>query len=103
MACEWWIGTGGVNYLKGDYVNCDNPPLLCDEWIVEILRTNQTARASFLRILGNMLPDEQIRLRTLLEAATDPAPDPRDVEDAFQRGLNTKGIHTVGRLGGVGY
>ena len=101
--CEWWIGTNGINYLKGDCVNCDNPPLLCDDWIVCMIAQIPEAMASFLRLLPNMTPDEQDRLRFLLSAATDGPLPSKEREDRFQRRQNTQGIRTVGPLGGVGY
>ena len=102
--CEWWIGNDGVNYLKGDCVNCDNPPRLPAEWIVCMIQTIPEARASFFRLLGSMEPDEQDRLRALLLGdALNPVIPPKDREDAFQHRQNTQGIHTVGPLGGLGY
>jgi len=107
MTCcdgEWWIADTGENYLKGDYVDCHNPLRLPDEWIVAFIREIPEARASFFRLLGSMLPDEQVRLRGLLEGDTlTPLVDPKTHEDNFQHVMNVQGIHTVGPYGGTGF
>ena len=101
--CEWWIGNDGENYLKGDYVNCDNPCRLPDDSIVDILRSIPEALESFYRLLGSMEPDEQARLRELLHGITlTPVESPKDEEDRFQNRWNTQGIHTAGPYGGTG-
>ena len=98
---EWWFADTGENYLKGDLVNCENPPRLPDDWIIEFIRDIPEARASFFRLLGSMLPDEQARLRGLIAGNTlTPDEDPKTVEDNFQHSFNTRGIHTAGPYGG---
>jgi hypothetical protein len=98
---EWWYDNTGQNLLKGVEGSDDNPPRLDDATIVQFLQTIPAARDSFERVVPQMLPDEQERLRYLAETiAHNLASDPKDVEDHFQHILNTGGIRVCGPRGG---
>jgi hypothetical protein len=104
---EWWISGIGDNMLKGVNDEPLNPIRLPDSAIVDFLTRIPEARASFLRVVPLLLPEEQQRL---LNLALFPFNNPlrgsgQDHSDAFQRLLNTQGIRTAGpnagtRIGG---
>jgi hypothetical protein len=101
MPGDWWYNDTGTNCLAGVETDPDNLPILRDELIINILSTTPAARDSFERIVPNMLPDEQVRLRYLASCvAYNLAPDPKDVSDHFQNMLNTSGVRTSGPRGG---
>ncbi|MBD3260611.1 MAG: hypothetical protein GF334_02870 [Candidatus Altiarchaeales archaeon] len=83
--------------LKGVKGDSNNPIRLQDDFILYCLRTSRQARTEFEQIVPTMLSDEQTRLSTLI--AENPGPsqlfsDPQDVEDNFQRVMNTQGVRT---------
>lgn len=93
----WWYNDRGENMLKGVEGDSSNPPRLQDDFILYCLRTSRQARSEFEQIVPSMLPAEQTRLTTLI--ANNPGPsqliaDPQDVEDNFQRVMNTQGVRT---------
>lgn len=104
---EWWISGIGDNMLKGINDEPLNPIRLPDGSIVDFLTRIPEARASFLRLVPLLLPEEQQRLLNLaLFPFNNPlARSDRDHTDAFQHLLNTQGIRTTGphagtRIGG---
>lgn len=101
---EWWCADNGENYLKGANDDPENPPRLPDDVIIDFIRQISEARASFFRLLPNMLPEEQDRLRDLITGGNIvPELDPQQEEDIFQHALNVQGIRTAGPNGGSGY
>lgn len=101
MPGEWWYTDAGQNLLKGVEDDESNPPRLDSASIVSFLQNIPAARESFERVVPQMLPEEQDRLRYLAETiAHYPARDPKDVEDHFQHVLNTGGIRVCGPRGG---
>ena len=100
---EWWISDIGDNMLKGVNDEPLNPIRLPDGSIVDFLVRIPEARASFLRLVTIMEPDEQQRL---LNLALYPFNNPltgsgQEDSDTFQRILNTQSIRTTGPLGGT--
>lgn len=101
MPGDWWYDNEGLNMLKGVEGDPFNPPLLSDSLIVNILSTTPIARESFERMVINMLPEEQFRLRYLATTICyNLAPDPKEVEDHFQHIFNTTEIRVSGPRGG---
>jgi len=98
---EWWLNNSGLNLLKGVEDSESNPTRLSDEFIVDFLRRIPAARTSFNRLVPNMLPEEQTRLRGLVHSAELQTVDRLTVEDAFQASQNKAGVRTVGRYGGT--
>ena len=100
---DWWIDDAGTNLLKGIDDDVNNPAFLEDSAIVDFLIRIPAARDAFLRMVGNMLPEEQARLMRLYACATPPPStqmDPNDVSDAFQHRINTSSVRTSGPRGG---
>lgn len=97
---EWWINNSGLNLLKGVEGDEDNPPRLSDAFIVDFLRRIPGARASFNRLVPNMLEEEQERLTALAGSAQFLQSDPQEFEDAFQARQNKAGVRTTGPRGG---
>jgi len=102
MAAEWWYYENGENALAGVEGDPDNPPVLGDWLIINLLTTVPESRASFDRIVPNMLPDEQTRLYGLRDQgiAVDVAIDYKKASDDFQKVQNTAGVRTCGPRGG---
>jgi len=98
---EWWFNNSNLNLLKGVEDDDDNPPRLTANYIIHFLRTIPAARASFERLVPNMLEDEQTRLRGLISSANLIQPDYKAVEDAFQAAHNKVGVQTSGPRGGT--
>ena len=98
---EWWLNNVGQNLLAGVTDSTTNPPALPDDYILDFLTRIPEARESFNRLLGNMLPAEQVRLEVLSEMAALRVTPEKDVSDNLQRTLNTAGIHTTGPYGGT--
>ena len=97
MALEWWLTKSGDNLLQGVPGDATNPPLLTDDMIVEFLMQIPESRASFDRLVPNMLPEEQARLAILTEGAVSLTPLLRDtIADNFQHRFNTSGIRRGG-------
>ena len=102
---EWWFYPTGENTLRGAYDDIDNPPMLPDYLIIDLIMTIPEARASFERIVPQMLPGEQDRLWPLIRegCGVSLANDYVAVEDNFQRAQNTGGVRTCGPRGGGGW
>lgn len=97
---EWWYNNSGLNLLKGVLGDENNPIRLSDTTIVDFLRRIPAARDSFERIVPNMLPEEQERLR-LLAASCQRLDRSYIYEDTFQGLMNRQGVRTTGRYGGT--
>ena len=98
---EWWFNEVNDNLLKGVVDDLDNPPRLCDAAIVDFLSRIPEARASFERVVPQMLPEEQERLFLVSRGRPyNLNTDPQIVEDQFQASQNKVGIHTTGPRGG---
>ena len=99
---EWWISGIGDNMLKGVNDEPLNPIRLPDASIVDFLTRIPEARASFLRLVPLMLPDEQQRLLNLaLYPFNNPLTGSEEQSDVFQHLMNTQGIRTTGPRGGT--
>lgn len=91
---EWWFNQVGQNLLKGTVCDPENPPVLKDGYIIDMLRSIPAARDSFNRLFPLMLPEEQTRLNRLALSATYLEEDGKDREDQFQHRMNTMGVRT---------
>jgi len=102
MPGEWWDSDTGQNMLAGVEGDVDNPPLLPSDYIIAFLQKIPAARSSLKRMVGNMLPEEQDRLLSLLATAeANPVVDPTMLADQFQLDWNRQGVLTTGRYGGT--
>lgn len=110
MTVEWWITPNGTNMLSGlDVFNVEtgmydndetNPAKMNRYDIIDFLKSIPLARASFNRIYPTMSAEEKIRLDEIAKACKFVPRNPKDVEDTFQRRMNTQGIYTTGKKGG---
>ena len=98
---EWWFNDTGDNLLKGVEDDDTNPIRLPDDVLLDFLARIPAARASFDRLVPNMLVDEQTRLNTLAISVQLMVTDPVEASDRFQHSQNTVGIHTTGPRGGM--
>lgn len=117
MADNWGFWTyAGKNGLKGVastretlpdgrvviVKNPTNPAVLEDDWILHILSTVRQARADYMRLFPDLLPEEQDRLTTLIESNPARAALIRDTQaynDMLQRVEVTSGIRVSARQG----
>lgn len=107
---EWWITPNGINMLGGlDVFNSEtgmydndpnNPAKLNRNDIIDFLKTIPSARSSFNRLYPTMSTDEKSRLDEIAVASKFMIRNPKEVEDNFQKRLNTQGIYTTGKRGG---
>lgn len=98
---EWWFDSSGTNMLAGVADDTNNPLRLDDASIVDFLRQIPASRSSFNRLVPNMLPAEQVRLRALAAGfAGLLMTDEITTSDNFQHRLNTASIKTCGPRGG---
>jgi len=95
---EWWYTSNHVNSLQGIPGDEDNPAILSDDAIATFLATYPEALHSCLRILPNLLPEEQDRINILLRQARVIGPDldPFVFSDRTQNQWNRRGIRTAG-------
>jgi len=99
---EWWTSDTGDNMLAGVDGDFDNHIRLPDDYIVAFLQKIPAARESFDRMVGNMLPEEQVRLRRLAAGAESVfSLDPVVLSDSFQDNWNKQGVKTCGPYGGT--
>ena len=84
----------------------DNPAVLSQIEIVNALHISRIARADFQRIFPTLLPEEQARLETMLDAFprdSDLVLDDQAFADAVQRNsIRSIPVRTTGRRGGKG-
>lgn len=88
---DWWADDIGTNLLKGVEGDISNPILLEDEAIVEFLTRIPASKDAFLRMVPNMLPEEQARLYRLYNCSFPPPSNLMDENirsDVFQHTLN---------------
>jgi hypothetical protein len=101
MHGDWWISDCGDNMLAGVAGDTDNPIRLPDDYVLTFLQKIPDARAAFDRMIGNMLPEEQTRLRALKAFAdTSQVADNTILSDTFQSNWNKSGVFTCGPRGG---
>ena len=94
---NYWIRDNGQNTLKGVEGDMDNPAVLPDLLILDLLSEgNQKAREDFLAILPTMTQIEQDRLNNLYAFSTPPRVYPQDREDNFQSSMNSLIVRTGG-------
>lgn len=101
----YWIAVNGRNLLKGVPGDADNPPRLTDVAIVNAIQQSIQARIEFDIIFDALLPDEQDRLRTLVEdnpRITQLVRDYGVFLDDVQKKQVTQSVRTVGPRGGLG-
>lgn len=99
---EWWVSDTGENMLAGLPGSYDNPARLPDDYILNFLICIPDARKSFDRLIGNMLPEEQERLRPLrLASDNQRIQDPGILSDMFMTSMNRHPVYSNGtRAGG---
>lgn len=101
MAGNWWLDNQGRNNLAGIPGSTDNPAILPDAIIVELLVAIPIAKQDFKALVPMMLPDEQARLNALVARnplTLQPFPfDDQRVEDQFMRSQNVPGVHDPNR------
>ena len=104
---KWWVDSSGILLLRGVPGSEDNPPLLSDSDIIYYLTHIRQARLEFDRAFYGLTAEEQQRFITLFEEYPETlklVQVEKDVEDSFQRGMNTGPIRTSGpNGGGAGY
>jgi len=102
---NFWINAQGGVTLKGSNTNPQNPTVLEDEVILEFLKIYPSARKDFFQLLPTLLPEEQYRLETLIEAHPSVLRTNKyqqQEEDDFQSGMNKLRINDpmMGQLRG---
>lgn len=102
---NFWLNAQGQNTLKGSDTNPSNPPVLEDIVILEFLKIYPDSRKDFYALLPTMLPEEQYRLETLIEAhpSVMKSEEYQQIqEDRFQSGMNNLRINSplMGQLRG---
>lgn len=97
MADNWWFDNQGRNNLAGIPGDPDNPAILPDDVIVDMLIKVPAAKLAFQQVVPNMLPEEQARLNALVSRHPRtmlPFPfNETAVDDQFQKSLNSGGVH----------
>lgn len=94
---NYWIRDNGQNTLKGIEGDADNPAVLPDILILDLLSEgNQKAREDFLTIVPTLSQEEQDRLNNLYAFSTPPRAYPQDREDQFQSSMNSLIVRTGG-------
>jgi hypothetical protein len=97
MAGNWWFDNQGRNNLAGIPGDEDNPAILPDHVIVDMLIRVPIAKRDFVILVPTMLPGEQVRLNglTAMNPLTlQPFPfNDQQVEDQFMRSQNVPGVH----------
>lgn len=97
MAGNWWFDNQDRNNLAGIPGDPDNPAVLSDDCIVDLLINIPVAKRDFEALVPNMTPEEQVRLNGLVARypiTLQPFPfNDQQVEDNFQRSQNTPGVH----------
>ena len=94
---NYWIRDNGQNTLKGIAGDMDNPAVLPDTLILDLLSEgNQKAREDYLTIVPTMTQTEQDRLNNLYAFSTPPRVYPQDREDQFQGSMNSLVVRTGG-------
>ena len=101
---SWWIDPLGRNNLAGVSTDPTNLPVLPDHVIVELMLTIPEARADFVRLLPNMLPEEQERLNGIValnpRVLLDNLIDDQVQGDQIMAKFNTATIRDPNRRGG---
>lgn len=94
---NWWFDNQGRNNLSGIPGDPDNPAILTDEVIVDLLINIPAAKRDFEALVPTMTSDEQERLNGLVARypiTLQPFPfNDQEVEDRFMRSQNYPGVH----------
>lgn len=89
MAGNWWFDDQGRNNLAGIPGDPDNPAVLPDAVIVDLLINIPIAKKDFEALVPNMSPDEQQRLNDLVARypiTLQPFPfNDQQVDDTFMK------------------
>ena len=97
MAGNWWLDNQNRNNLAGIPDDPDNPAILPDDVIVDLLINIPVAKRDFELLVPTMTPDEQVRLNGLVSRypiTLQPFPfNDQEVEDNFMKSQNTPGVH----------
>ena len=94
---NWWFDNQGRNNLSGIPGDPDNPAVLPDDMIVNLLTNIPIAKQDFYVLVPLMPAAEQVRLRGLVArnpATLQPFPNnDQDQADILMAGLNKPGVH----------
>lgn len=104
-AKNWWIGDTGINMLKGDPNDPDNPPILGDDLILDFVHRIPQAKTDLETMLPSLTEGERQRIETLFANAPFATQEwiaEQTRTDALMNRLNTPGVYTAGRGGGQG-
>lgn len=97
MAGNWWFDNQGRNNLAGIPGDPDNPAILPDDVIVNLLINVPIAKRDFVALVPLMTAEEQDRLNGLVARnplTLQPFPfNDQEVEDRFMKSQNTPGVH----------
>jgi len=97
MADNWWIDNQGRNNLAGIPGDPDNPAILPDDVIIDILINIPVAKQDFQNMLPYLTGAEQARLNALVlrnPLTLQPFPfDDQQAADTFMGGQNVPGVH----------
>jgi hypothetical protein len=97
MAGNWWFDDQGRNNLAGIPGDPDNPAVLPDEVIIDLLINIPIAKQDFYSLVPNMAAPEQVRLRGLVARnpiTLQPFPfNDQQQADALMSSQNTPGVH----------
>jgi len=98
---NWWFDSQGRNNLAGVPGDPDNPAVLPDYLIVDLLINIPIAKRDFQALVPLMLPAEQSRLNALIAAnplTLQPFPfNDQRIDDVFMASQNRPGIHDPNR------
>ena len=94
---NWWYDNEGRNNLSGIPGDPDNPAVLPDDVIVDLLINVPIAKQDFYALLPLMDPAEQVRLNNLVAMnpiSLQPFPfNDQEQADAMMASQNTPGVH----------
>jgi hypothetical protein len=98
---NWWVDNQGRNNLAGIPGDPDNPAVLPDYLIVDLLINIPLAKTDFQLLVPTMSPAEQVRLNGLVARypiTLQPFPfNDQQVEDRFMASQNVPGVHDANR------
>lgn len=96
---NFWITSTGINTLKGCECDPCNPPFLPVDTLLEIYYKIPKAKEDFWKLYPSLFPCEKEKFDKAFEknpwATKYELGDDMDIEDAFQKKMNTGPIYAV--------